>query len=106
VLTIKVIMNSDMEALFAFKCCTPADMNLEIQLRNTGQEPIVVPSRCDLEGPRETKRIPNLFPHGGLTIPPGQIAAFYCTMDEDMLARYEHISFQDSQGRTHTAALR
>ncbi len=52
-LEIRPIMNSAMEEILAFKTCCGLkmfDQNLEILIRNTGNDPVTIPSCFRLEG--------------------------------------------------------
>lgn len=84
-LTITANMNSEVADIFAFKTCCGMhafDQNLEILVKNTGNRTMVVPSYMDLRTEQGAHRITTLMPSGDLRIPPGEIKAFYCTMDD------------------------
>lgn len=103
-LQISVTMNSSVEEILAFKTCCGLklfDQNLEIHVRNVGDRPVVVPSRFDLEGDYGSKRIEAVTPPGDQEIRPGELKAFYCTMDEELWGRSRRIVFFDTQGRTY-----
>jgi len=105
-LKIRVIMNSPVEEILAFKCCHMLDQNLEIHLRNLGQEPLAVPSSCELVNEGERMRIDYLYPQGGYVVQPGEIVAFYCSLPEPVFEKYRSIVFRDGRGREHEALLR
>jgi len=105
-LLIKVIMNSPVEEILAFKCCHMLDQNLEIHLKNLGQEAVSVPSSCELVGERDRMRIDYLYPQGGYLVQPGEIVAFYCSLQDEVFEKYRSIVFRDALGREHTAPLR
>ncbi len=99
-LEIHPIMNSAVEDIFAFKgCCgiRSIDQNLEIQLRNVGDRPVVVPSHFVLKGKSGSQRIENLMPHGEQRIDPGAIKAFYCYMDDVTWDAAEELVFYDNE---------
>ena len=99
-LEIRPIMNSAVEEIFAFKgCCgiRSIDQNLEIQLRNVGDRPVVVPSHFVLKGKSGSQRIENLMPHGEQRIAPGDIKAFYCYLDDAAWDAAEELIFYDSE---------
>ncbi len=107
-LHIKVIMNSAVEEILAFKTCCGLkafDQNLEIHVRNVGTQPVVVPSCFDLEGDYGSQRIVAVMPPGDQVIAPGELKAFYCTMDEDLWKRSRRIVFFDNQGRAYPAQI-
>jgi hypothetical protein len=105
-LEIRVIMNSSIEDVLSFKCCNLHDQNFEIHLKNLGQNPITVPSSCELIGEQGRVRLEALYPGGTYTIPPGEMTACYCTLAEDVYDRYQSIAFIDTEGREHLAPLR
>ena len=105
-LKIKVIMNSSLEEVLDFKCCNLHEQNLEIHLTNAGPEQLEVKSCCDLESEAESLRLDYLYPPGLHPLPPGETLAFYCTLDEKVLARFQRIVFYDSQGRRHASEIR
>jgi hypothetical protein len=94
-----------MEEVLDFKCCNLHEQNLEIQVTNTGAEPLQIPSRCDLEGEQEPLRLDFLYPPGRHPLLPGESLAFYCTLDERTLSQYRRIVFYDCAGRRHEQAL-
>jgi hypothetical protein len=107
-LEIRFIMNSAVEDIFAFKTCCGLkmfDQNLEIHLVNRGEDPVVVPGFFDLETPQGVRRITGLMPPGELRISPGEIKAFYCTMDENLWARAGRVVFYDQEGNRYPAAV-
>lgn len=105
-LQIKMIMNSSIEEVLDFKCCNLRDQNCEIHVTNSGPEPLEVKSRCDLESETESLRLDYLYPPGLHSIPPGETLAFYCTLEETVLAKFQRIVFWDSQGRRHASEIR
>jgi hypothetical protein len=104
-LEIHVIMNSSIEDVLSFKCCNLHDQNCEIHLKNTGPDPITVPSSCELIGEDSEVRIDTLYPGGTYTIAPGDVTACYCTLAEDVFAKYQSIVFTDTEGREYHAPL-
>ena len=104
-LRIKLLMNSSIEEVLDFKCCNLHGQNLEIQVTNAGAEPLLVPSRCDLEGDQDTLPLDFLYPPGVHPLLPGETLAFYCTLDERVLSQYRRIVFYDSAGRRHEQDL-
>ena len=101
-LEVKIIMDSSVEDVIAFKCCSLPDQNLEIHLRNTGGQMATIPGYFVLENESERKKIENVYPPGGLRIPPGELAALYCQMDPAEWAQYRTITFFDSDGGSHS----
>ena len=107
-LEIKAIMNSPVEDILAFKTCCGLkmfDQNLEIHVRNVGDRPVVVSSRFDLEGATEKLRIEAVTPPGEHEIKPGELKAFYCTMDEHDWKRYHRMVFFDSAGTMYPVQI-
>ena len=105
-LQIRVIMNSSIEDVLSFKCCNLHDQNCEIHLQNLGPDPVTIPCSCELVREDSRIRIDTLYPGGTCTIAPGDVTAFYCTLDEDVFAEYESIAFTDTEGREHLAPLK
>jgi hypothetical protein len=101
-LEITVVFDSCVEQVFAFKTCCGAkafDQNLEIRIRNHGDRAVTLLSSLDLEaddGPPE--RIDYLMPNGPLLVGPGEIRAFYCTMDEARWKKARRLVLRDSEG--------
>lgn len=107
-LEIRIIMNSAVEEIFAFKTCCGArsfDQNLEIHLKNGGPVPIVVPSRFDLETGEGVKRIDNLSPPGEHRIEPGGLLGLYCYMDESLWQTARCVIFCDKSGNRYAAPV-
>jgi hypothetical protein len=108
VLQISIIMNSSVEEILAFKTCCGLklfDQNLEIHVRNVGDRGVVVSSHFDLEGDYGSKRIDAVTPPGDQAIGPGELKAFYCTMDEELWKRSRRVVFFDNEGRTYPADI-
>ena len=98
---ITLIINSDVEAVLAFKCCNLFDQNLEIRVTNTGGEPVAVSGYFDLENETERKRIVNVYPPGGVVVKPGDLASMYSSLDPDLFARFNSAVFFDGAGGAH-----
>jgi hypothetical protein len=101
-------MNSAVEDILAFKTCCGLkmfDQNLEIHLTNQGDLPMIVPSYCDLETDQETKRINTLTPPGEHQLNPGEIMAFYCSMDETLWDKARKICFYDKKGNQYSVPV-
>lgn len=107
-LKIKVLMNSAVEDIFAFKTCCGArsiDQNLEIHLTNQGREPVNVASRMEMTGADGVERVDCLMPYGVHRIAPHATHAFYCTMDPAKWASVHELAFFDDQGRRHSVLI-
>ncbi len=107
-LKIHCIMNSAMEDILAFKTCCGLkmfDQNLEIHLTNQGNEPLIIPSYCDLETGEGIKRIATLTPAGEHRLLPGELMAFYCFMDEDLWEKGRTLTFYDKIGNRYPLSL-
>jgi hypothetical protein len=108
VLEITPVMNSACEEIFAFKTCCGlrvVDQNLELRLRNVSDRDVVVQSRCELIGPWGVRRIDNLLPPGERRLAPGELAAFYCEMDEAAWRVATEIAFYEVNGGRHARAI-
>jgi len=108
-LHIRVNMNSTVEDVFNFKtgCCLRLfDQNLEILLENSRPQPIVISSYFDLEiNNGDIRHIDTLMPAGNMEIPPGDIKAFYCRMDECLWKQAKAITFYDDRGNIYPVAV-
>jgi len=107
-LEISAVMNSGVEDIFAFKTCCGVrvfDQNLEILIRNKGPDTVVVPSHCDLRGLGRAFRITNLMPHGDQRILPGEVKAFYCTMDEVTWSDARELVIYDKKGKAYSISI-
>ena len=107
-LEIRLIMNSAVEDILSFKTCCGLkmfDQNLEIHLTNRGQTPITVPSCFDLETSEGVRRFDHLLPSGDLRIEPGEIKAFYCSMDENLWGKSRGLVFYDQEGHRYPVPI-
>jgi len=106
---IRVIMNSAVEDVFNFKtgCCLRLfDQNLEIQVENRRQLPVIIPSYFDLEDENGgVRRIATLMPAGKQEIRPGDIKAFYCEMDEQLWKGSRLLTFYDDEGSIYPVEI-
>lgn len=103
-LSIKAFMNSCMESVLNFKtgCCHRLfDMNLEIQVKNLGTKTVKISGRLELEGVQGVKRIDTLYPPGPREIGPGEIASYYCIMDETLWSASHTLTFVDKEGNRY-----
>jgi hypothetical protein len=108
-LEIRFIMNSAAEDILSFKTCCGLkmfDQNLEIHLINQGRYPVVVPSCFDLETPEGTQHFDHLLPSGDLRIEPGEIKAFYCSMDETLWSKTGRVIFCDREGNRYPVEIK
>ena len=99
-LKLTVIMNSDVEAIFAAKCCAIPDANLEIILTNTGDSPVSVSGRFSLSSAAGRQAL-DLYPQGTRTIGPGEGAAFYGSMDPNRWKRFSVLTATDTDGHRY-----
>ncbi len=102
---VNIIINSSIEEVLAFKCCTLPDQNLEIHISNTSDKPVVIQNYFLLTNGEETLRIDNVYPPRFQTINPNDIAAIYCAMDEEILCRYRTLEVYDSDGNNYSAPI-
>ena len=103
-LTIRVYMNSAMEAVLNFKTACSLklfDQNLEIHVANRGSQPVEVQSLVDLEGEQGITRIDNLFPPGKQRIGPGEVLAFYGQLDDRLWEASRRMIFYDAEGNKY-----
>lgn len=100
-LDVRIIMNSVMEEILAFKCCNIPNQNFEMHVDNRGDHPVTVPGKLLLENETGAADWYYLFPPWTQTIQPGEGAAFYCTMDERMWRRYRALTIFDGEGNAY-----
>ncbi len=103
-LEIKIIMDSSVEDVLAFKTCCGLkafDQNLEIHVINKGARPITIHSYFDLEGPGFFARVDNLMPQGPQRIMAGEIKGFYCFMDKEVWKKAATLTFYDLKENRH-----
>lgn len=100
-LEVKIIMNSVMEEVLAFRCCNIPDQNMEMHVNNVGDQPVIVPGRIVLENEKDSMDCSHLFPPWDQKILPGEGVAFYCSMDESDLEKYSALTVFDTEGNTY-----
>jgi hypothetical protein len=101
-------MNSCVEDVLGFKTCCGLkmfDQNLEIHVRNLGKSPVKVPGYFDLVADGKVTRIDAVSPGGEQTIPAGEIASFYCYMDQALWDKSDTLIFYDSNGDKYETAI-
>lgn len=101
-------MNTALEEIMSFKCCAARafDQNLEIQIKNNGSAPVLVPSYFDLLEDSGPSRVETLMPHGTHSINPGEVIALYCCMDEDRWYAARGIVLYDTQGNEYPVDIK
>jgi hypothetical protein len=107
-LSIRPIMNSAVEEIFAFKTCCGIgvfDQNLEIQITNRGTEPVQIPAYFDLTDRAGVHRIETVMPQGVLSLEPGETKAFYCSMDEGRWESAQEIVLYDVEGNSYSVEV-
>ena len=104
-LKVKIIMNSVMEEMLSFKCCGLHNQNLEMHVDNTGDRPLTVPGRFNLENEKGKLECSHLFPPWEQTIQPGTGVAFYCSMDESEWNQYETLTIFDDEGKAYSFSV-
>ncbi len=100
-LDLTVFMNSDVEEILEFKCCNLPDLNLEIHIRNMGENSIVAPSNFYLVGAKETLKVENVYPPWEQVVEPGDLVAIYCCMDQNVWRRFKRVKIFDAEGRDY-----
>ena len=100
-LDVKIILNSHMEEVLAFKCCGLPDQNLEMHVYNIGDHPVTVSGIFTLENEKESLTCNHLFPPWEQEIQPGDAVAFYCSMDERDWNKYSTLAISDKEGNVY-----
>jgi hypothetical protein len=103
--TVKVIMNTSMEDILAFKCCSLPNQNLEIHIINASGKPVVVQNWFFLKNDTETIKVEYVYPPHFQTIQPNDICAFYCNMDETLWKKYHTLIMTDVAGNEYPTAI-
>jgi hypothetical protein len=103
--TVKAIMNTSMEDILAFKCCSLPNQNLEIHVINASEKAVVVNNWFYLKNDRETLKVENLYPPHPVTVHPNDISAFYCNMDENTWERYKTLVMIDTEGKEYSTSI-
>jgi hypothetical protein len=102
---IKVLMNSNIEEVLAFKCCSLPDQNLEIHVSNSSNKAVNIKNYFLLKNDFETIKVENIYPPRCQTVEPNDIAAFYCSMDDKMFQRYHTLTLFDTDGNSYSAKI-
>ncbi len=104
-LEVKIIMNSVMEEILAFKCCSIPNQNLEMHVNNVGDHPVTVPGRFILENDKDSMDCSHLFPPWDQKILPGDGVAFYCSMDESVWDQYSTLTIFDKESNAYRFSM-
>jgi len=105
-ISVNVIMNSSMEEILAFKCCALPDQNLEVHVKNTSEEPVIIRNFFLLKNKAESLKVENVYPPRDQMIVPNDICAFYCTMDERVWEKYHILEVFDKDGNAYSKTYR
>lgn len=100
-LEVTINMNSPIESILAFKCCNLADQNLEVIVCNRGEQVARVSNHIVLAAIDGTRKTVYLYPPETRKIGPGDLAAYYGSIDEGEWQRYQKIVLFDEQGKPH-----
>jgi hypothetical protein len=97
---INIIMNTSMEEILAFKCCTLPGQNLEVQIKNTSTRPVTIRNYFILKNDTEVLKVEYVYPPWHQKVAPNDICAFYCSMDETVWRNYNVLELTDKDGNT------
>lgn len=103
---INIIMNTSMEEVLAFKCCSLPNQNLEVQIRNTSPRPIVIRNFFYLKNDAELLKVEYVYPPRNQKVDPNDVCAFYCSMDEKEWEKYNILEVEDEDGNTFSKSYR
>jgi len=92
-LELKIMMNSSVEEILDFKCCHLQGMNLELSLKNQGDESFEAPTSFKLEPDEKSHPLFYLYPPWTQQIEPGTCLSLYCNMSDNILPQYRIIRF-------------
>ena len=108
-LEFRPIMNSSIEEILAFKTCCSLfrvfDQNLEIHVTNKGDSPVTLHSSFELVGEHGVTLVQTVTPPGEHRIDPGEIKAFYCSMDETLWGTSDKMIFSDNKGNHYPVPI-
>lgn len=102
---LNIIMNSSMEEVLGFKCCTLPDQNLEVHVVNGSDKPVIIKSCFLLKNDKETLKVQNIYPPGYQTVNPNDISAFYCNMDEQVWKNFHTLEMFDVDGNSYQKTI-
>ncbi|MFO7963451.1 MAG: hypothetical protein R6U50_05975 [Desulfobacterales bacterium] len=98
---LNIIMNTNMEEVLAFKCCSLPDQNLEVQIKNTAPHPITIQNFFVLRNDDRMLKVEHVYPPRNQKIDPNDMGAFYCSMDENVWQNYNVLEVMDTEGNTY-----
>ena len=99
---INIIMNSSIEEVLAFKCCSLPDLNLEIQVKNLSDRSIVLQNFFFLKTDQKRLKIENVYPPRHQQLSPNDLCALYCSMDEQTFQEYNSLELVDTEGNAYS----
>ena len=99
------IMNSYMEEIYSFKCCSLHGLNLEILIRNRGTTELEIKNYLKLEGENQSLKCDNLYPPYARKIKPDGVAAFYTAMDDSLWSQFSEASLYDMTGKQYRCPI-
>jgi hypothetical protein len=103
---INIIMNTSMEEVLAFKCCSLPDQNLEVQIENNLDHPVEICNFLVLKNDNESLKVEHVYPPWHQRVVPHDICAFYCNMDENIWKRYNSLEVVDTNGNVYCKSYR
>jgi len=101
----RVLFDSSVEDLLGWKCCNISGMNLEVQVKNEGDSPIVIKGAMTFSGEGGETTISNMYPYGGGRIEAGDSLAFYCSADEKEMSGADRLVLEDGNGVRYEAKI-
>jgi hypothetical protein len=104
-LDVTINMNSSVASILAFKCCNVADQNLEVIVTNRGEQVTGISNRIELEESTGSRKTMFLYPPQVRKIAPGDLAAYYGSMDEIEWRRYQTMMLFDEHGQSYPVSI-
>ena len=104
-LDIILILDTPVEAVLDCKCCHLPGLNIEVLVRNRGQRPATVAGPLRFTAPDGRPGHLDLYPFWQVAVAPGDVAAFYGSLDAEVLRRCTAFCIADREGRLHAACI-
>jgi hypothetical protein len=104
-LDITLILDTPVEAVLDFKCCHLPGLNIEVLVRNRGCSPVTLCGPLRFTTPEGRPGHLDLYPFWTVTVAPGDVIAFYGSLEAERLRRCAEFALADSQGGWHAARI-
>lgn len=99
-------IDSEVEEILSFRCCSIHGLNLELLIKNKGSDPIRIRNYFVLRSGSESLKIEHLYPPHPRVAAPQEHIAFYTSMDKSVWEQYDRISIYDTEGREYGFSIK